>query len=63
MAKTTRIDYEIAAAKTEVLMTVLLESVRECSAVWNENDMEAIRLIEELFKKIEELHNYFINQA
>ena len=63
MARTTRVDYEIAAAKTDMVRIALLEGVRQCSAVWNEHDIEAIRLIDEISNKIEELYEYFITQS
>lgn len=61
MARTTRIDYEIAASKVASITVLLLEDLRQCQAVWQ--DMESIRMIDHLSDKLEEIHDYFINQA
>jgi len=56
----TRQDNEIAAARVEMLRILLLEGIRNSTAVWD--DPEALRLVDRVDKKIDELYNYFINQ-
>ena len=56
----TRQDNEIAAARVEMLRILLLEGIRNSTAVWD--DPEALRLVDGVDKKIDELYNYFINQ-
>jgi len=56
----TRQDNEIAAARVEMLRILLLEGIRNSTAVWD--DPEVLRLVDGVDKKIDELYNYFINQ-
>ena len=60
MAQTTRIDYEIAASKVNSLIVLLMEDLRQCQAVWQ--DMESIKMIDNISDKFTEMHDYFLEQ-
>ena len=61
MAQTIRVDYEIVAAKLDMARLIIMDGVRNSTAVWN--DLDCIRMIDRLSKEIDELYNYFLEQT
>ena len=54
--ETTGLDYEIALAKLDMVRIALLEGVRQCTAIWV--DIEGIRLVDQIDKEIDKLHEH-----